>query len=313
MLLKPHGTCMCGKGLFSEVEAKEIIKNKILHSKNYYKCPLATSDIYRFHLTKQSKVRKSNRAIFGSNRFKFYPDRVMKELQQDMARKRNENRVLREAVVKYMRDAYDKDGTYRHTTLEVVNALQKIRTTWNKGNVATELSHMKTDSVLINLEKVPGGKGTIYIGLVEIMDKITSPTTIESVAIPTQKDASNVMTEVAVKTPATIPVSVANPFDKVHAQLSEIQKVLDKVLSKPEQSTLIPNQLVDSIMGNLTDLNNPNALIYRIREEIGHGNDEVNRHISEMVGKIDGSDEYKRGIKDGISMAMELGLVATKV
>lgn len=353
--IEPHGTCMCGKALFNEDEAKLVVKSKS-YLRRYYLCKLAPEQ-YQYHVSK-NKAANINHGPKKSLYFR--PARVLRELKEDMSAANNQ---LRQAIIDYMKREYERDGTIKHTSESITKATLKKRSTWHKQSVMSELSRMKTDGLVINLEKGPGN--SVYVGSVKLVEKATEPKSTPTVSIPSpavSTENGNSAVTVKTKTPAEI---AANPFDKVNSQLDTILSMLSglaqgyseivKSNAVPSTATVDAVTMVGELNAFINDKTDPNSLVMRIQDmvqgmrkdiaaDIGHldraitsklgpsvDTDAITRalaikldranlnlsdafrdNINRLIASVDGSDDYKNGIKDGIKMAVELGLTATK-
>lgn len=201
------GTCMCGKAKYTEQIALRIIKNKN-DMKGHYKCPL--SDTY--HVSK-TKKKKSSSYGYGHHRFKFNKNRILRELREEMATRK----AIRERIIEYMRDSYERNKTIKFSSQMVTFAVQQELGSINKQVIAEEISRLKTKTkIIVSLnEKVPDQRGAVYFTLAEILEKETDPNNVtEPKIIPEQ---------LVVEKPKIIPT---NPFDRVHDKLDAITKVL---------------------------------------------------------------------------------------
>lgn len=201
------GTCMCGKAKYTEQIALRIIKNKN-DMKGHYKCPL--SDTY--HVSK-TKKKKSSSYGYGHHRFKFNKNRILRELREEMATRK----AIRERIIEYMRDSYERNKTIKFSSQMVTFAVQQELGSINKQVIAEEISRLKTKTkIIVSLnEKVPDQRGAVYFTLAEILEKETDPNNVtEPKIIPQQ---------VVIEKPKPIPV---NPFDKVHEKLDDLKEAV---------------------------------------------------------------------------------------
>lgn len=201
------GTCMCGKAKYTEQIALRIIKNKN-DMKGHYKCPL--SDTY--HVSK-TKKKKSSSYGYGHHRFKFNKNRILRELREEMATRK----AIRERIIEYMRDSYERNKTIKFSSQMVTFAVQQELGSINKQVIAEEISRLKTKTkIIVSLnEKVPDQRGAVYFTLAEILEKETEPENVtETNIIPEQ---------VVIEKPKPIPV---NPFDKVHEKLDDLKEAV---------------------------------------------------------------------------------------
>jgi len=190
-----HDYCICGKQLVfkNEQQAHAFIKSRKgieLGLIRYYRCREAN----KVHVT--SKLAKSETQVLP---------RVARELHQEMA-------TVKQFVVDYMTTAYRKNNSVEFTTSEIKKKYLKQFPTGNEGSVATAVFALKKDGVIVDLNKpVPGAANSraSFFTLAKIMEEETKPVS-KTVNIPVQPQIK--------PTPAT----VANPFDKVNSQMSEL-------------------------------------------------------------------------------------------
>jgi hypothetical protein len=236
----------------------------------------------------------------------------MKEFNTDMG---GRSSTLANIIISYMDSEYTAKGVQKFSTIMILEHVQTIKKSWTKAHVMSEISHLKRDGVVVNLEKIPDGRGAVFFTLASILEQETAPT--KSVTIPAQTtkssslDGNNVMTEAKqVATPATAP----NPFNKVNTQLEQIISQLNGLAQGYSELAQRPNTPVDvdGIIAGLTNLNESSSLVYAVREELWNNNEELIKDFAKLISTVDGSEDYKRGVKDGIKLASELGLVVTK-
>jgi len=332
---------MCGKAIFStEREAKFFVKiTKKVHG--YYLCKLSNT----WHVTKHHVKNPLKSPYYGSRRFKFDPDRLMRELKQDMTKV-----TLGKEIIEYMQDMYTKQNVYKISSKMVTEFIQSVRPTVQRNHIASEISALKKTKVIVNLdEKVPDQPGALYFALSSVLDEVTKPAEVF------EETENNEVSEVK---------PVANTFDSVNAQLADIMtklEVLDSGLKLHGKSleihhnemsnqynsqtrldkhywettrkdieelktvasshvTVDGDKLADVINKRLGDLTLDDSFVYRVREEIENyklrnafDHDPIQRRLDEIEElwkrfAKDESEDYKRGIKDGIQIAVEMGI-----
>lgn len=363
------GTCMCGKAKYTEEVALKLIKAR-KYLKGHYKCSL--SDTYHV-----SKLKK-NISPYGSRRFKFNKNRLLRELHTEMATRK----AIRERIIQYMLDSYERNKTTKFSSQMVTFAVQQELGSVSKQVIAEELSRLKTkDKLIVSLnEKVPDQRGAVYFTLSEILEKETEPENVTT--IPNQDQAKKDIDSFIPPTPKPIPV---NPFDKVHErinstatlittameaqdkQLNEIKlavansevtlededhkKIAEIVLGDLNEHihtlfgdivnrinevkqiasthvTVDGDKLADVINSRLQNLKLEDSFIYRVREEnqkaiepiwdatkaVNDQTVKLSQTIQERIQNlavptgVSNSSDYRAGIKDGIRMALEMGL-----
>lgn len=218
-----HGTCMCGKLNLTELEAIFVVNSSDYTATKYYSCPLNGKEY--FHATSHGPGRgKVKPNSYGSNRFKFNRKRLLRELQaqqeyaqinatkeEDMA---VETQSLTKAIVKYMEGLYREKDVYKVSSKMVVEAFSHQA----KTTVMAQLSGMKKAKIITTLdEKVPDQKGAVYFALTSILDQITAPKKEE-----VSEEVSKVTSVPEQPNRPKVTPIVANPFEKVQAQLEAI-------------------------------------------------------------------------------------------
>lgn len=341
-----HGTCMCGKLNLTEQEAIFIVSSTDYDSDKYYSCPL-NGKVY-FHATSHGNGKgRVKPKSYGSNRFKFNSKRLLRELQaqQEYAKiiehkeeaeeimAAVEDQALTKTLVKYMESLWNRTQEYKISSGMIYAEFPG----YVKGTLAAQLSGMKKAKIITSLdEKVPDQKGAHYFALTSILDEVTKPTS------PVDKKEVSVEMSKVTSVPAQsdkpkVTPIVANPFEKVQAQLEAIntrlnglaqgyadtldtQKNIREEISEGIAEVVKNQQIlrnvqenpvrldIDDLVSKLCDLNNPDAFIYQIRDSV-----DVPGHLTAAFMKMKDlpknlSDDYKRGLRDGIRMAVEMGI-----
>lgn len=257
------------------------------------------SDTY--HITRREPGKRAKPKIISARNFKFNPDKLMAELNSNMAYNNRgiaQNQALGKAIIEYMEEEYTRDGVYKFSSNKVAEYCFNLRDTWNKTNVRTMLSRLKSEGILVNLkERVPDERTSYYFALASVLKVVTE--TINSDAHTTFLNGNNVTKQSIPQQTTTTP---PNPFDAVNQSLKEIKaKVND-----------LSNSYLELVNALETKVTPPVADPVAIINFDGLANDIVvgiNAELDAWLTKTDGSEDYKRGIKDGIRLAVEMGII----
>jgi hypothetical protein len=231
-------------------------------------------------------------------------------------------KTLSQVIIEYMEESYEKDLLYKFSSKMVFEYCQTIFPKIGKTHVYGELTRLKKLGKITNLgEQVPDQRNATYFALSSVIDKITTP--------DKKSDGNKVM---SVESPKTTPATVAsNPFDKVNSTLGEILAKVNglvnaytevtqdlrglrkSTVSSSIETTLDIANLAEVINDRLSDLTKENSFIYRLRDDTGEFIDELKKDLPEEIIKLlpqldYGSEDYKRGIRDGIKLAVEMKL-----
>lgn len=250
-----------------------------------------------------------------------------------------QNQTLTKEIIQYMEKRHKRDGVYKISTKMVIDGLPH----YNKTNVSVQISKMKRFKLITNLdEKVPDQKGATYFALTSVLDEVTKPSKKEEVS----KEMSKI-TSVPAQPNKPTP-TVANPFEEVKKQLTELNNRLNGLAQGyaglvsrgvPDYSPLISSlekrvafeseNLRKDLGGDLSRVvstnieNQSKALLNVFMEKIedirtSSNTTLVGVHDSILkaievsngspVSTANESDDYKRGLMDGIKMAIEMGL-----
>ncbi|MFE1915006.1 hypothetical protein [Streptomyces anandii] len=126
--------------------------------------------------------------------------------------------TIRERIIKYMEDEFkDTNGKhYKFAAVDISSELARKNPTIARGTVAAQLSGLRKDGTITQLEKIPHAPGGArYFALTKHLDEITKPEENEP---ETVKEKEIKVGEEKKVTPAVH----ANPFDKVNSQLGDI-------------------------------------------------------------------------------------------
>lgn len=280
--------CRCNKLIFhSRRRAKEHIKrNPHIRAKRVYACP--TSNVY--HIT--SSEEKPKLSAIG---VRFDSERILAELKESVSEL--SSREIVNTSIKYMEEVYSKNGNYKFTTSDVVDHLKKTHPSANKARVGQAISDAKRRTgEIVNLdETVPGVRGRIkYFTTKTILEKLTDPNNkeMEATAVALIQNSPN--------------VAMANRFDKIDTVLGEIKAQLKGLaqgyseISKNGGSSN-SDEIATRVVEMLSDLTNKDSFIYSIRDEFAS-------HAESMAAGASSSEDYKKGLKDGIRLAIEMKL-----
>lgn len=327
LLVGGQGYCECGKKLkfLTQEDADAYIEaNKWrVDFKGSHRC---VSGQNYWHVT--THINNANQ------RFSL----LEKELHEEMA---NNAKTIRQRILDYMWDSYQRNKTTKFSSSMVVFAVQQEYPQAKKPNIMQEISKAKKDGLIVSLkEPVPDQRGAVYFTLSRILEEETNPNVTE--------------TEVPKQTVKPIPT---NPFDKVYEKLDGIKEALDssevnldddafdKLASELESKlvdkfgaiigrleaierrvsdhvTVDGDKLADVINARLQNLKLEDSFVYTIREEVDNVTEtriggytdlilERLQNLAELKGipsSVNDADDYKRGIKDGIRLAVEMGI-----
>lgn len=213
-------------------------------------------------------------------------------------------------IIKFIREKYKKTGNYRFTSKDILQHLESIGRGTTTHTVSVTLSRMKKRGIIANLgekrESVEDSRAYYkYFTLTEILEKITTPNKEEglSVKIPDQ--------------PANNPFDKVNErFDLVLAQLKGLANGYAELASKPTRAVNI-SELADAVNVRLNDLGREDSFIYAIKEELGaeyvkliENQQDILSAVQELKvpSSVANPDDYHAGIKEGIKLAVELGI-----
>lgn len=256
--------------------------------------------------------------------------------------------TIKQMVVEFLEGAYKQDPTrYKFSALEILEGVQKKYPYVKKSSLAPALTSLRTNGTLTVLEKIPGGNsGAKYVALTTILDEVTRPKNDnnEGGEKNVANQENNTKGAAMAKKPSEIAVA-ANPFDKVNSRLDElIAKVnglaqgyadlakrelpttnngevidlLNKIQTAVAEPVVVDSKIADTINERLTSYVRDDSLIYRVREEM---DDRIRAHERELKKAIKGiqippefatlsdDEKYQKGIRDGIKLAVEMGLV----
>lgn len=253
------------------------------------------------------------------------------ELHKEMA---NNPKTIRQRITDYMWDSYQRNKTVKFSSSMVIFALQQEHPSAKKQNIMQEISKAKKDGIIVSLkEPVPDQRGATYFTLSRILEEETEPSvTVPKVELPAQSEK-----------PKVIPT---NPFDKVHEKLNgitkaiensevnideeDIKKISETVLSSLGEQihtlfgdivnrinevkqiasshvTVDGDKLADVINARLKDANDEGSLFFAIHKSIVYEADRILEEVNIPEG-VSNPNDYRAGIKDGIRMALEMGL-----
>lgn len=256
--------------------------------------------------------------------------------------------TLRQKIISFMEETYNRDNSqYKFSTAQVADALTRKSPMIARTSVNAEISKLRKEDILVTLdEKVPNTPGGAkYFVLAKHLEEVTKPKTNavikEEVKVPEIKPIPSQ----PVSTPANPFEKVNNQLAEILTKVnglaqgySEITKsqryqvsALERLsLAEAPKSTEILAALqvvhnaiksassssdydIDALNRNLADTAKP----FMQRLKIMYSNMIVDQTV-DIKGLIDNlktpssvtnSDDYKLGLKDGIKMAVEMGLI----
>ena len=325
------GTCACGKLKFRSVSLAN--KYNGANKQRIYFCNISST----YHATNRGDNWDSSKPQPPVARFNIR--RLQKELN-DMA-------TMQEIILNYMRGKYKRTEEYKCSSKELTEHVLKERPGTKPAYVHQELSKMKNAKVLTGLdEKVPDQRGAKYFCLTEHLDEVTKPKSNEVKQPEVTKVGETVGTVEVKKTEVAKPTVVAhNPFDKVNSQLGEILSKVNGIatgyaqmverISSSDSAEIINllveikdlasshvtvdgDKLADVINSRLQDYQREDSFIYGIRGEVVNETGKSVEGIYHALDKLKApekfdnltdDEKYRQGIKDGIKLAVEMGLI----
>jgi hypothetical protein len=276
------------KVVFTEEEAIEKILN-VQNLKRYYPCVRYSLDSDAWHVTSQDRAPYE---IHNGN----MKESTERELKKDMA----DAKVLNARIVQFMRHLWITKGTYKVSSSMVTEHI----TDKPKATIYSALSSLKKTGDISNLdEKVPDQKGAVYFALNEVLDKVTDPNAKKEVmaSIPQQASTEQVISLATVNDAYN---TILAKLDGMAKGYTENTKVLGELRanskSYPEAISYdVVGQRLDGTMESWSE-----SIVERIVKHIGET-------TPSSVVDVQGND-YKSGLKDGIRLAAEMGLIVPK-
>lgn len=306
--LEPN-TCECGKLKFDSANHAHKHNSK----QRVYFCDISST----YHLT--------NKVKWDSH--KPPPATAMFSIRR-LQRELNQMATIQQILLRYMEQKYNRTGEYKCSSKELIEHMDKERPGTNRQQVHQELSKLKNSKVITSLdEPVPDQKGAKYFCLTKHLDEVTKPVVKNE---KTKVGDSTMATGELKKTEAAKPTVVAaNPFDKVNSTLGDIlvkvnglstgySKVIEQLVElrsiASSHVTVDGDKLADVINSRLGDLQQDDSFIYRVREEM-HDMHKSLTHLFNNVtapanfDTLTDDEKYRQGIRDGIKLAVEMGLI----
>ena len=243
------------------------------------------------------------------------------------------NGMLAKSIMDLIGQIYKETGQYKVYIGMLTPKLSK----YSKARIATTISVLKKENLLTQLDEVvPNGNNARYFARTDILDKVTQPAKKEEVS----EEMTKVPNQVSSKPAAT------NPFDSVNAKLATISNQLEEFKERfesdvpaftPEDITKAitnqtlrdygdilkridevkrPEQLTEAISSRIVD--HYNEILSRVDSSLSNAmlaygesfNDtlgEIHSHLKSNSNSL--TDDYQRGLRDGIRMAVEMGLI----
>ncbi|MFF5977055.1 hypothetical protein ACFY7C_36745 [Streptomyces sp. NPDC012769] len=268
--------CDCGKVKhLSKDEAREILKKTGRIDKGHvYFCELSNT----FHT---STLVRDSRGL----------EIIKRSSQKQIEAIMGINITLMREIEEYA-NQQAKQGVYKLSSKMVYEHFGSN----NRVEIQSTLSRMRKDGKFTFIdEKVPDQKGAHYF----VLTKFLTEKVVETVEnkIPTQ--------------PKTTPV---NPFDKVNKNLDEILKRLDNVPANTGLDEKRFLYLIHTALESSKHLANIGDAVFRSHEIIQTSSDHLTltmrEHLNEILVALSNKNgDYQRGIRDGIRMAVEMGII----
>lgn len=311
----------------SKSDAKAFMRQEPqLGLKRVYRCSISET----YHAT--TKVENGNSVTTTRRRFDIKT--VERELKEEAMALLDQ--VLAKEITQFMEGLYLKDKTYKVSSKMVYEALKSKG--YQKLHVMSKISELKRAKVITGLdESVPDQKGALYFALTSVLDEVTTPKKEE---VPVDMSKVSVPAQ-----PEKKPIP-ANPFEDVKKQLSEINQRLTGLAQGYADLANKPTPTVDftDILRSLD--NKPNSTVIakylgNIEEEILAKFNQLDQRLTQQRATVDeisladalaveltdsanrnsfisqlmsglpsssDSEDYKRGLADGIKLAIQMGL-----
>ncbi len=191
--------------------------------------------------------------------------------------------ALSDLILSYMQEEFKKNGTSRFSSKMVSDYCREVRPDIKKNSVYAELSRMKGNNLIANTEeKVSDQPGAFYFTL----DTTSDETTGDIEPVTKAEDSKDLIIEL----------------------LNEIKGLASSHV------TVDGDKLADVINKRLSDLGS-DSLAYLIKGFTNLQYGDLNNRLDEIEElwrrayiKAKDNNDYQRGIKDGIKIAIEMGL-----
>lgn len=109
--------------------------------------------------------------------------------------------------------------------------------------------------------------------------------------------------------------AISDKIDNSEVSATSIMGKLDRIAELASKPIIADDKLADAINARLQDLTKEDSLIYRIREEVADQLTDTEQNIlngiklPENFGTLSDEEKYQKGIKDGIRLAAEMGII----
>ena len=256
-------------------------------------------------------------------------------------------KTIVQIILDFMETLYEEKGEYKVSSKMVIDHMDKQRPGTNRQQVQQELSKLRSKKIIVGLgEKVPDQPGAMYFALASVLDKVTTPEVNGNNNVAELKSTVPAQTDKPKVTPATAhnPFDKVNSqlseilvklnglaqgysdivervngtvsLDPITERLETIKTIVTKHI------TVDGDQLADVINKRLANLQLDDSFIYRVREEVvglvkvtepQYSSESLHTRLDEIESlwrkfATSENDDYKRGIKDGIRIAVDMGL-----
>ncbi|MGS2592218.1 hypothetical protein [Streptomyces hebeiensis] len=196
---------------------------------------------------------------------------------------------VKTTIIDELKKLYKDKGIYKVTSEILLSHFKKYPGLASEQYLRQQISVLKTEGILQDLGEVitgSNGRKLKYFALTEILEEVTSPKKEIEVSKTVPNQAS--------------PITVAsNPFDKVNSQLGEL---LSKVNG-------LSNGYAELVQ-NKQNLDDVEHMVSALRSDLFTATTAIQEHISSMIKNVNGSEDYKRGIQDGLKMAIEMNITS---
>lgn len=195
-------------------------------------------------------------------------------------------RSLKQYIFDYMEAEYEDSGKWQFTSGELADYCHKTRPV-ARTTVSAALAVLRSQGWVEKVGKVSEPKSKeFYYSPVSVLEKVTSPENGKS-------DDMTTSTNSTVPTPAVVSTT---PFDKVNSTLGEIKSKVEGLANGYVELARTVEAVRQGQRSNISNINYEEVVV------------QIKEAINQSIPVADGSEDYKRGVRDGIQMAVQMGL-----
>lgn len=319
-----RGVCYCGKLLTFRSE-DDALAFRSISTKRFTHAHICNSNTGYWHLSTHGAGKLKN---------------LERELHEEMA---NNPKTIRQRITDYMWDSYQRNKTTEFSSQMVIFAVQQEYPSAKKPNIMQEISKAKKDGAIVSLKKpVPDQRGAVYFTLSRILEAETEPDNVTETVkaeVPTQSKPIPVNPFEAVnKKLDDLKGILGNSeitldkedFDKLASRIEAKLNISNAQILKELQElktdtrhikeiasthvTVDGDRLADVINARLGNLKLEDSFIHKVTYSTDLLTERMQRMadtLAELKGvpsTVSNSSDYRAGVKDGIRMALEMGL-----